>query len=146
MGCQPPFVLTLPSDLAHLGAARAFIAAICHAGGFNTAATDALALAVHEALHNVIQHAHRHCSELPLEVRCYPAPGCIEVHILDEGEPFDLSTVPALDPAELRVGGRGIFLMRSLTDELSCAPRSGRGNVLRLVKRCVADSARPSAR
>jgi hypothetical protein len=46
--------------------------------------------------------------------------------------------VPHLDPGEVRLGGRGVFLMRKLTDELSCQPRGARGNVLRLVKRSPA--------
>jgi anti-sigma regulatory factor (Ser/Thr protein kinase) len=36
----------------------------------------------------------------------------------------------------MRVGGRGIFLMRTLMDELSCEPRTPRGNRLRMVRRC----------
>lgn len=138
---QPPFALTIPSDLAHVACARNFVAAVCQVHGLDAAATDAFALAVHEALNNAIRHAHRHQAEVPLEVRCHFGLGGLEVHILDEGEPFDLASVPALDPAELRVGGRGIFLMRTLTDELSCQPRGSRGNVLRLVKRCSENSA-----
>ncbi|HEX5273636.1 MAG TPA: ATP-binding protein, partial [Gemmataceae bacterium] len=64
-----------------------------------------------------------------------------EILISDEGAPFDLASVPHLDPAEVRVGGRGVFLMRKLMDELSCLPRGERGNTLRMFKRCP----RPSA-
>jgi anti-sigma regulatory factor (Ser/Thr protein kinase) len=65
----------------------------------------------------------------------------VEIHVLDEGEPFDLQAVPQLDPAELRLGGRGVFLMRALMDEISCQPRGQRGNILRMVKRCQRGSA-----
>ena len=57
--------------------------------------------------------------------------------MLDEGAPFDLPAVPEMDPAELRIGGRGVFLMRTLMDELTCQPRGERGNVLRMVKFCA---------
>jgi serine/threonine-protein kinase RsbW len=137
---RPPFILTVPSDPVHLPAARAFVVAVCRTAGLDAPATDAVALAVHEALHNVIRHAHQHRSDVPLEIRCLPAKEGIEVQILDEGEPFDLKAVPHLDPGEVRVGGRGVFLMRTLTDELSCQPRGERGNVLRLVKRCLGKS------
>ncbi len=141
MAWEPlPFVITLPSDPVHLNTARGFIVAACRAGGLDPTATDALALAVHEALHNVIKHAHGHQVDVPLEIRCFPGPEVVEVHILDEGEPFDLTAVPCLDPAELRVGGRGVFLMRALTDELSIQTRGPRGNVLRLVKRACGKS------
>jgi len=60
--------------------------------------------------------------------------------LLDQGAPFDLDAVPKLDPRELRIGGRGVFLMRALMDELSCQPRGERGNTLRMVKRCSQQS------
>jgi anti-sigma regulatory factor (Ser/Thr protein kinase) len=42
-----------------------------------------------------------------------------------------------MNPGELRIGGRGVFLMRALMDEVSCEPciPGQRGNTLRLVKR-----------
>lgn len=142
MVSQPsPYVLTMPSDLGLVSSARGFITAVCIGRGFDTSSIEALALAVHEALTNIIRHAHQHRSEVPLEIRCYPQDDHMEIHILDEGEPFDLDAIPYLDPSELRIGGRGVFLMRMLTDELSCRPRPERerGNVLRMVKRCGKD-------
>jgi len=55
----------------------------------------------------------------------------------DEGEPFDLESVPELPPGELRIGGRGIYLMRKMMDELTCVPRGAGqvGNLWRMVKR-----------
>ena len=50
--------------------------------------------------------------------------------------------VPHLDPAELRVGGRGVYIMRTIMDELTCQPRGERGNVLRMVKRCLCPAQR----
>ena len=58
----------------------------------------------------------------------------VEVTLVDRGEPFDLQQVPHLDPGELRVGGRGVYLMRILMDEISCQSLEG-GHRLRLVKR-----------
>ena len=131
---KPQFTLTIPSDLAHVACARTFVVAVCQSHGFDASAADAFALAVHEALNNVIRHAHQHRAEVPLEVRCFCVPRAWKCKSSTKANP---STWPAcrLDPAELRPGGRGIFLMRALTDELSCHPRESRGNVLRLVKR-----------
>ncbi len=131
---RPPLVMTIPSHPAHLARARTFIVDACRSGGFDNDTARAFALAVHEALHNVIRHAHFQQEHVPLVIHCYPCVDRIEVHVLDEGEPFDVTAVPHLDPGEVRLGGRGVFLMRTLTDELSCRPRDGRGNVLRLVK------------
>ena len=138
MGTElPPLVLMLPSDLRLLTVARAFIEAVCQAARLDPADAEAIVLAVHEAVSNVIRHAHQDQPQAPVQIHCFLGCDQVEIHILDEGEPFDLAAVPDLDPAELRVGGRGVFLMRALMDELTCQPRGPRGNRLRLVKHCT---------
>ena len=132
----PSWTLILPSDIRLLGMVRAFVEAVCQANNFNEAATHAVVLATHEAVNNVIRHAHEGHPEAELQIQCHLCPEGLEIQLLDEGRPFDLAAVPHLDPAELRLGGRGVFLMRKLMDELSCQPRGERGNTLRMVKRC----------
>jgi serine/threonine-protein kinase RsbW len=131
-----PLTLTIPSDLRLLPVVRGFIEAVCQVGGLDDTATNAVVLATNEAASNVMRHAHRSAPEAALQIQCRIDAGAMEVCILDEGDPFDLEAVPALDPAEIRVGGRGVFLMRALMDELNCQPRGERGNTLRMVKRC----------
>jgi len=141
-----PWTLTIPSDLRLLSLARTFIETVCQLGGLDPHATDAILLAATEAASNVIRHAHQNNPQAPLQIQCFLSCDAIEIHILDEGEPFDLTAVPHLNPAELRIGGRGVFLMRTLMDELTCQPRGERGNTLRMVKRCGRNpSARDSA-
>jgi serine/threonine-protein kinase RsbW len=135
-----PWTLTLPSDLRLLSIARRFVEGVCEVGGLSPAETDAVILAMHEAASNVIRHAHQHLPAAQLQIQCFLNADSLEIRVLDEGEPFDLAAVPHLDPAELRIGGRGIFLMRTLMDELSCQPRGERGNTLRMVKRCCRDA------
>ena len=133
---QAPWTLTIPSDLRLLGLARAFVEAVCQVAGLDERTTHAIVLATDEATNNVMRHAHQDTPDAQLQLQCYVRPDGIEIHLHDEGQPFDLATVPDLDPAELRVGGRGVFIMRTIMDELSCQPRGERGNILRMVKRC----------
>lgn len=137
-----PWTLTISSDLRLLALARSFVEAVCRVAGFDEKATHAIILATDEATNNVMRHAHRDQPDAPVQIQCFFWPDGIEIRVLDEGEPFDLDSVPNLDPSELRVGGRGVFLMRALMDELSCQPRGERGNTLRMVKRCPRQSAR----
>jgi serine/threonine-protein kinase RsbW len=131
-----PLTLIIPSDLQYLGVIRAFVEAVCRAGRFDAPTTNAIVLAANEAASNVIRHAHRDHPELPFRVECRLEADGIELTFIDEGKPFDLCAVPNLNPAEIRVGGRGVYLMRTLMDELSCERVGGRENVLRMRKRC----------
>jgi serine/threonine-protein kinase RsbW len=130
-----PFSLTIPSELRLLPVARLFVEAVCQAGGLDPVAINAVVLAVNEATSNVIRHAHRDRPATPLQVQCRLLSDGIEVELLDQGPAFDLTTVPHLDPGEVRVGGRGVYLMRQLMDELTCEHRPQGGNILRMVKR-----------
>jgi serine/threonine-protein kinase RsbW len=134
--------LTIPSDLRLLAVARVFVEAVCQAGGFDRPTTDAVVLATNEAASNAIRHAHHGRTDAQLQIQCRFCPEGLEICLHDEGEPFDLEAVPRLDPAEIRPGGRGVFLMRALMDELSCQPRGEHGNTLRMVKHCPGSSPR----
>jgi serine/threonine-protein kinase RsbW len=130
-----PLTLTLPSELRFLTVAKAYIESVCDAGRFDAESTDAIVAAVHEAVSNVIRHAHRDRPEALLQIACVLTDEAMILEVRDEGEPFDVDSVPRLDPGAMRLGGRGVFLMRRLLDELSSRPREGGGNVLRMVKR-----------
>ncbi|MGH7171937.1 MAG: ATP-binding protein [Gemmataceae bacterium] len=134
-GKPAPWSLTITSDLGLLALARAFMEGVCHVAGCDNRTTDAVVMATDEAVNNVMRHAHRGHPEATLQIQCFLHADRIEVRLLDEGAPFDLAAVPHFDPSELRIGGRGVFLMRALMDELSCQPRGEYGNTLRMVKR-----------
>jgi serine/threonine-protein kinase RsbW len=140
-----PWTLTITSELRLLALARAFLEAVCRVAGFDERSTHAIVLATDEAINNVIRHAHQGQPNALIQVRCHFRPDGLEIHLLDEGAPFDLAAVPHLDPSEMRVGGRGVFLMRKLMDELSCQPRGDRGNTLRMVKHRPGCPSCPSA-
>jgi serine/threonine-protein kinase RsbW len=134
------FSLTLPSELRMLSVARGFVEAVCEAHRLDRATTHALVIVTGEVVTNIVRHAHQHRPGSQLELHLHLQPDCVVMTFRDEGEPFDLAAVPELPPGELRIGGRGIYLMRTLMDELTCEPRGAgqSGNVLRMVKRCAA--------
>jgi serine/threonine-protein kinase RsbW len=138
---QPVLSLTLPSRLPMLSVARSFVEAACQAGNLDKNTVFAAVMATGEAVTNIVRHAHRDRPEAQMQIQCRLSAGGVEIVLLDEGAPFDLEGVPDLEPGELRLGGRGVYLMRTLMDELSCTPRPSGGNLLRMVKRC-----RPPAR
>lgn len=129
-----PWSLTIPSDLRLLALARTFIASVCELAGLDEHTTSSVVLACDEAANNVMRHAHLDRPDAMIQIDCRVRDEALEIVIHDQGEPFDLAQVPHLDPSELRVGGRGVFLMRTIMDELTCERRGDRGNTLRMVK------------
>lgn len=131
----PPWSLTIPSDLRLLALARAFVEAVCQVAGLDEQDTHAVVLATDEATNNIMRHAYQGRPGAPVQIQCFIRPDRLEIRLHDEGAPFDLSAVPQLNPAELRIGGRGVFLMRKLMDELTVEHQGDHGNTLRMVKR-----------
>lgn len=135
----PSFSLALPSELRMLSVARSFVEAVCQAYRLDRTTTHALVIVTGEAVTNIVRHAHQNRPGSQMEMHLELLAQSVVITFRDEGDPFDLDAVPALPPGELRIGGRGIYLMRTLMDELTCEPRgAGPGNVLRMVKRCEA--------
>ena len=108
-----PLTLTMHSDLRLVPIARGFVEAFCHVCGLDQATTNAVVLATNEATHNIIRHAHGNYPDASVQIQCRLCDGAIEICLLDEGEHFDLASVPHMDPSEVRLGGRGVFLMRT---------------------------------
>lgn len=130
----PAWSLTIPSDLRLLALARAFVEAVCQVADLDERATHAVVLATDEATNNVIRHAHETLPQAALHLQCFIHPDRVEIRLHDEGPVFDLAAVPHLEPGELRPGGRGVFLMRRLMDDLTVEKRSPRGNTLIMIK------------
>ena len=96
---------------------------------------DEIAISVLEACTNSIQHAHNHDPSLLVDVVFHVLPDRLEVTVHDHGTGFDLDLLEDAGAPEnlLKPRGRGIFIMRSVMDEVSF-DFSGPGTVCRLVK------------
>lgn len=129
--------LTLPSEPRMLSVARSFVEAVCQAHRLDRSTTHALVIVTGEAITNIVRHAHQNRPGTQMEIHLEILQETVVLTFRDQGAPFDLSSVPELPPGELRIGGRGIYLMRTLMDELTCQPSEDGvdGNVLRMVKR-----------
>ncbi|UWZ85195.1 ATP-binding protein [Occallatibacter riparius] len=87
----------------------------------------AIELALREALANAIVHGNQEDPGKRVDVRCRCSMrGDVSITVQDEGEGFELDRVP--DPTspenQLRTSGRGVYLMKTLMDEV-CFERKG---------------------
>ena len=87
-----------------------------------------------EALTNAVLYGNAHDPSKHVLVEVALEDGRLEARVTDQGGGFDPSSIP--DPTEpeniLKPGGRGLFIMRQLLDEVSY---NDRGNQVTLVLR-----------
>jgi serine/threonine-protein kinase RsbW len=101
--------------------------------GFDAQDAHAITLAVGEAVGNVIKHSYRGRTDESFVLQCKADGRNLEVSLRDNGEPFDPGQEPQLPPDELRPGGRGLYLMRTIMDDVEYS-RDGGANVVRMRK------------
>jgi serine/threonine-protein kinase RsbW len=89
--------------------------------------------AVGEAYNNIVLHGYAGRTPGPIRMKIRNCSRSVRVEISDTGESFDPAQAPPPDLASLPESGIGIFLMRSMVDEVSYV--AGCPNVLTLVKR-----------
>ena len=104
-------------------------------------ATDALVVAVDEAISNILRHAYGDPADPAVTIEAVADEDGVEVALVDGGRPFNPLdwSAPTLEgsAADRPVGGLGIHLMRTLTDRLTYR-REGASNRLTLRKKRAA--------
>jgi len=96
-----------------------------------------LVMAVDEACQNIIRHAYGSRGESGDIVIDFVRVGdAMEVHLMDFAAPVDPATVKPRDLGDVRPGGLGVHLIRSVCDDARfVAPPAGVGNLFKLTKR-----------
>jgi anti-sigma regulatory factor (Ser/Thr protein kinase) len=128
-----PDQISLPAELDNLPRFIAFAADQARRQGFTPQRVQEIELAIEEALVNVMEYAYPGKSGTLILLTGPAPPGQLTFEIRDRGEtfnPLDRNT-PDLqsDLMERPVGGLGIFLIKTLADELSWQ-RQGSENCL----------------
>lgn len=77
-------------------------------------------IAVSEATTNAIQHGNENNKDLDIAIRVYDNKNSFYFNIIDKGKGFNFNDLP--DPTSpeniLKENGRGIFLMKNLSDDV----------------------------
>jgi serine/threonine-protein kinase RsbW len=110
--------LRIASDPRRFGEARAWLAGLANAAGFDPGAIHDLSVALSEACANAHRHAYEGRTGGAIDIEAVWDGGAMRVAVRDYGVRFDPEAwrPPDLDdPVE---GGYGVFLMRNVVDEL----------------------------
>lgn len=95
-------------------------------------------LAVDEACTNIIKHAYKYSPDGEILIKIKPSSSKFVVSIIDNGISFEPETIPEPDLQKYyrqrRVGGLGVYLMKTLMDDVKYISKPGKYNEVLLSK------------
>jgi len=112
--------LVIPNEPQRTREVRQFVADFLADLRAPVEASDDVLLAVGEAAGNAAKYGTRRDARTEVRVRCVLDGATVHLEVADEGPGFDLEAVESkASPDPFASGGRGIFLMRQLMDEVN---------------------------
>ncbi len=115
--------LRITADPEDLPRVREALGAVLDQVGFDPAEAGKIVLAIDEALANVIKHGYGGSCEEPIDIRISSIEeggrSGIRVSIRDFGQQVEPSTISGRDLEDVRPGGLGVHIMRSVMDEVA---------------------------
>ena len=91
-------------------------------------------LVLTEAMTNAILHAPKDSKDSrQIHINIAIIHNDLHIKVYDQGKGFDLDTLPPPDFKGLKEGGRGIFIIQSIMDSVTCR-KEGSGHVIEMIK------------
>lgn len=130
--------LHIPSELGYEKVAMAAAASVARKMGFSPDRIEDLKTALAEACLNAIEHGNRQRADTHVLVVLTVEDARLQIDVRDQGEqiiPADAPTPHIEDRLADTVSSRGwgMFLIKSLMDEVEFGPAPGGGNEVRMV-------------
>ena len=132
------YTLQIPARTENLEYIRSFVANIAQKSGFCEDDIYKIELAVDEACSNVIKHAYKNGKKNGIDIEIAVDGKKLTIVITDHGVGFDLNKILKKDMdkyiAEMKPGGLGIHLIRTLMDEVAFESVPGEKTVVKMSK------------
>lgn len=133
------FELCVKSETSQLAVIRDFITGHAEECKIPGQVLNALILAVDEAATNIVKHAYHYATDKEIHIVFQVTDEECTVSLTDFGDSFDPSLIPQPNMKEYlqqhRVGGLGLYLIRTLMDGMEYKTDPGHANKLILKKK-----------
>jgi serine/threonine-protein kinase RsbW len=131
--------ISIPSSLNYLKDVDDFVEKKLKKCGLSESDLADVAISVTEAVTNAVIHGNKCDLQKRVTITLKIKESDITVWVKDQGNGFDPDSVPS--PVEnenvLKKVGRGIFILKSLMDEVDFAYEPHEGTVVKFVKHCL---------
>ena len=135
---KKPVHLSVTSETANIGKVRGVVQEAAAQAGFRETEVVEIILAIDEAVTNVIRHGYdgRPGQPIDLTIERVDRQDCkgLQFTICDCGRQVDPETIVGRDLKDIRPGGLGTHILRTVMDEVEYTHRQPVGMSLRLVK------------
>lgn len=136
---QPEMRLELLSQPRYLCGGRSMVESVALRLGFDELNAGQIALAVDEALANVIRHGYDKATDRRIWMSLWPAEPTtgkegIHIAIEDEAKQVDPAGIKSRDVSEVRPGGLGVYLIEQIMDAARYEQRDPIGMRLMMTK------------
>lgn len=125
--------ISVPSKPEYVNVMRLTASAIATRIGFNIEEIEDIKVAVAEACTNAIKHGLCHNHE-NFHIKFAIDDDKITIDIIDEGSGFSCDTIEEPDLTNPKEGGLGIFIIKSLMDEVEVISNIGKGTRMKMTK------------
>ncbi len=136
---RPHIRLEMLSNPMYLAGARELVASVSKRLGYDEVTCCQIALAVDEALCNVIRHGYDRQSDRPIWLSIWPIEpdgesAGLRIVIEDEAKQVDLDRIKGRELDDVRPGGLGVHIIKEVMNEVLYEKRDGTGMRLTMVK------------
>lgn len=129
------FQIQFPSDPAIWTHVRLLLKDVLEIHHIPSRESNLIALAVDEAFTNVHRHAYGESTDCPVELRVKCACGYLTVELQDYGKKCDPTRIKSRDLNEIRPGGLGVHIIKSVFEDVIYDTSNEKGTNLLMRKR-----------
>lgn len=131
--------LSVPNKPEYVSIVRLTASAIANRMGFNIEEIDDIKVAIGEACTNAIQHALNKEDE-NYEISFIVNDDKLHINVKDTGIGNCSSRIKTPNVEDLKERGLGLFIIKTLMDDVECISEEGKGTEIRMMKRIGVDS------
>ena len=135
-GSTRNFDVLLASNLESVDEAEELVLDVAREAGFPEDELHKISMAVRETVVNAVVHGNRYSAHKKVRLGASVEAGRLTVTVGDEGDGFNLASVPdpLADENLLHQSGRGLLLVRAFVDEFQLRRLTPGGTEAKLVK------------
>ena len=113
-------MLKLPSNPRNIAMVESFVEKMVHRYKLTPDIYGNILISLTEAVNNAIIHGNRNDESKSVKIQLDKRKDRLNIRVSDEGRGFDYHSLPDPTAPEnlMKVGGRGVFLMQQLSDDI----------------------------